>query len=70
MTTKLQLNGLRRSRSEEEHGQDEEYRLELWYSDVACLYKDRNGVFITTKGGKSFRVNHTLEELKEYVKEV
>ena len=49
-------------------GEDEvtEGREEIHEKDVACLYKDRNGVFILKKNGILTKVKHTLEELYPY----
>lgn len=40
-----------------------EYDLILNERDISCLYKDRSGVYISTRFGKLFKVKYTLEEL-------
>lgn len=39
--------------------------LEIGRRDILCLYKDRNGVFISLANGKLVKVDHTLNELEE-----
>jgi DNA polymerase elongation subunit (family B) len=41
-----------------------EYELKLYKHDVSCLYKDKYGVYVTTHGGRLYKVKHTLEELE------
>ncbi len=41
------------------------YELRLHEQDIACLYKDRYGVYICTVGGKMMKVDHSLKELQE-----
>lgn len=45
--------------------ESEVFELRIYSDNVACLYKDRYGVGITMNNGKFYRVNHTLQELKE-----
>ena len=59
---KVHVTEIRKKRDEE----PTERRSEVYVDDVACLYRDRNGVFILKKGGILMKVNHTLEELKPY----
>ena len=33
--------------------------------DVQCVYKDQNGVFLSLKSGRVFKVDHTLREMTE-----
>lgn len=40
-----------------------DYELNINYEDVNCYYKDRTGVYVTSKSGKTYKVKHTLEEL-------
>lgn len=48
-----------------ETNKEEPYDLSINTKDIACLYKDKYGVAITTYGGKFYRVNHSIEELQE-----
>lgn len=41
--------------------------LFLYKSDIICLYKDRNGVFIVTSQGFIHKIPLNMKELKEYV---
>ena len=63
MSEKVHVITLRKRRDEDEVT---EGRSEIYRKDVACLYKDRNGVFIVNKSGFMIKVKHTLEELKPY----
>ena len=40
-----------------------DYELNIAYEDINCFYKDRTGTYVTSKGGKTYKVLHTLEEL-------
>jgi len=55
------LTGLRKEKETEEII---EYELKLYKHDVSCLYKDKYGVYVTTHGGRLYKVKHTLEELE------
>lgn len=45
--------------------QEESYfELKINKENIACLYKDRYGVAITTCQGKFYRVKHSLQELR------
>ena len=61
---KIRLEGIRRDRDTEE---EVSYELHINTDDIACIYKDRYGVAITTHGGKFYRVNHTEKELQEVI---
>lgn len=41
------------------------YELNIYKQDISCLYKDRYGVYICTLGGRMYKVDHSLSELKE-----
>jgi hypothetical protein len=41
-----------------------EYDLKLYNHQIACLYKDRSGVYISTYSGKLYKVKSSLEELE------
>lgn len=45
--------------------EEEVFELVIDDEEVACLYKDRNGVAVSTRQGKVFRVTQTMEELQE-----
>lgn len=38
--------------------------LEVGRRDILCLYKDRNGVFISLSNGRVVKADHTLRELQ------
>ena len=59
---RVKLEGIRKNRDTD---QEELYELNINTKDIACLYKDRYGVAVTTHGGKFYRVNHTLKELEQ-----
>lgn len=40
-----------------------DYELNINNEDINCFYKDRTGVYVTSRGGKTYKVLHTLEEL-------
>jgi hypothetical protein len=43
------------------------YELNVHEESISCLYRDRYGVYICTTQGRMFKVEHTLDELKEEV---
>lgn len=45
--------------------QEETSDLFLKHEDIACLYVDRYGTYVTTHQGRSYKVKETLQELKE-----
>ena len=45
--------------------EEEIFELRVDNEEVACLYKDRNSVAVSTRQGKVFRVTQTMEELQE-----
>lgn len=57
----MRLVGLRK---EKETDEIVEYDLKLYKHEVACAYKDRYGVYVSTHGGRLYKVKHTLEELE------
>lgn len=57
----MRLTGLRKDKETEEII---EYELKLYKNEVACIYKDRYGVYVSTYGGKLYKVKHTLEEVQ------
>lgn len=57
----MRLTGLRR---DQETDSIIEYELKLYNHEVACLYQDRYGVYVSTYGGRLYKVKHTLEELE------
>ena len=63
MSGKVHVITLRKRRDEDEVT---ERRSEIYRKDVACLYKDRNGVFIVNKSGLMIKVKHSLKELYPY----
>ena len=63
MSEKVHVITLRKRRDEDEVT---ESRSEIYRKDVACLYKDRNGVFIVNKSGFMIKVKHSLKELYPY----
>ena len=65
---KIYLEQIYRKRNEDGEMEEAKKTLELNTNSIACLYKDRNGVFITTKGGKMYKMNHSFKELEPYVK--
>jgi len=48
----------------DENGNVVEYDLKLYNHQIACLYKDRSGVYISTYGGKLYKVKSSLEALE------
>ena len=38
----------------------------IYRNEVACLYKDRNGVYILLKKGILVKVKHSLSEMESY----
>lgn len=50
-----------------ETDEPEVFELSLPVDDVACLYRDRYGVAVTTHQGKFYRLDHSLEELKDII---
>lgn len=48
----------------DEDGNIIEYDLKLYNHQIACLYKDRGGVYISTYSGKLYKVKSSLEELQ------
>lgn len=63
MGDKIHVITLRKRKDEDEVT---EGHAEVFKDDVACLYKDRNGVFIVKKSGIMMKVKHSLKELKPY----
>ena len=45
-------------------GEETHLTDELYADQIQCLYKDRKGVYISTKQGYLIKVNHTIEELE------
>jgi len=45
--------------------EEEVFELRLEEDEIACLYKDRNGIAVSTRQGKVFRVTQTFEEIQE-----
>lgn len=45
--------------------EEEVFELKISFEEVGCLYKDRNGVIVTTKQGKSFRVTQKFNDILE-----
>lgn len=41
--------------------------LFLYKSDVTCLYRDRNGVYVVTKQGFMHKIPLKLKELEDFV---
>lgn len=58
----MNLNVIGKNRETQEQ---EIFQLRIDNSRIACLYKDKYGVVVTTGQGKSYRVTQTLEELEE-----
>ena len=56
---KVHVIEIRKKRDEE----PTERQSSVYTDDVACLYQDRNGVFILRKSGTLMKVKHSLEEL-------
>ena len=48
-----------------ETDEQEVFELGVFQDQIACLYKDRYGVAVTTRQGKFYRVTQTITELKE-----
>ena len=44
-----------------------EYELKLYKHEIACLYKDRYGVYVSTYSGKLYKVKSSLEDLEKEV---
>ena len=44
--------------------EDEVFDLNLEASEVACFYKDKYGIAVSTKQGKVYRVSMTMDELR------
>jgi hypothetical protein len=59
---KIKLDG---TRKDNETGEQQPYELYIYTNDIACLYRDKYGVAITTVGGRYYRVNHTVKEIEE-----
>lgn len=57
----MRLVGLRK---EKESDDVVEYELKLYKHEVACIYKDRSGVYVSTYGGKLYKVKHTIEDVE------
>ena len=57
---KLSVMGRNKETQEEEI-----FELKLENEEIACLYKDRYGIAVSTRQGKVFRVTQTIEELQE-----
>ena len=57
----MRLTGLRK---EKESDNIVEYELKLYRHEVACIYKDRGGVYVSTYSGKLYKVKHTIEEVE------
>jgi hypothetical protein len=45
--------------------EEEVFELPLPNSDVACIYKDKYGVAVSTRQGKVYRVIQKMTELEE-----
>ena len=58
----MRLNVIGKNKETQE---EEVFELRLENEEIACLYKDRNGVAVSTKQGKVFRVVQTFEEIQE-----
>ena len=56
--------GLRKDKDTEEIIQ---YELRLYAQDVSCLYKDRYGVYICTRQGRMYKVDHDVAYLREEI---
>jgi hypothetical protein len=57
----MRLTGLRK---DQETDSIIEYELKLYNHEIACLYQDRYGVYVSTYSGRLYKVKHTLEELE------
>ena len=60
----MQFIGLRKDK---DTGEIIKYELKLYRQDVSCLYKDRYGVYICTKDSRMYKVEHTMEELRDEI---
>ena len=60
MKVQIQIIGKNKETQEQEI-----YSMGMYPEDIACLYKDKYGVALTTLQGKFYRVNHELKELRE-----
>ncbi len=60
----MRFIGLRKDRETEEIIR---YELRLHQQIISCLYKDRYGIYICTRDGKMYKVDHTMEELREEI---
>jgi len=58
------FEGLRKDRDTEEIIK---YELRLNREFISCLYTDRYGNYICTLQGKMYKVDHTIEYLKEEI---
>ena len=58
----MKLNVMGRNK---ETQKEEIFELKLENEEIACLYKDRHGIAVSTRQGKVFRVTQTMEELQE-----
>ena len=61
---KIVLNVLGKNKETQEQ---EVFEFHIYTDEIACLYKDRYGVAVSTKQGKFYRVTHTIAELKEMI---
>lgn len=44
--------------------QEETAELRLHKEDIACLYRDQYGTYVTTNSGKTYKVTQTIQELE------
>jgi hypothetical protein len=54
----------------DEKGELVEYELKLYKQDIACLYQDRYGVYVSTASGKLYKVKSSLEDLDKELNEL
>jgi hypothetical protein len=58
----MQLIGLRKDKDTDEIIR---YELNIKRRDIACLYKDRYGVYVYTHFGRLYKVEHSLSSLEK-----
>ena len=63
---KIHVITLRRKKTESGDFEEVEKYAPINKRDVACLYKDRKGVFILRRDGILVKVKHSLEEMEGY----
>ena len=61
----MKFIGIRRDKENE--NQEVKYELNIRLNDINCIYKDIYGVYIYTKFGRLYKVDHKLEELEKEV---